>query len=134
MEIRNQINANSMAIGSLAALQADAEKAKNYLPQISGYLITEDQLINFSRDINSIGQQNSMSINVSYGQQTPPTDTTPRSTAVTLTSVSKAKLENLINFLSLVENSYYFIRLNNLDINQDADQLNANLVGQVFSF
>ena len=134
ISVKAQIDINTMAIGSLAALQVDAEKAKNYSSQIAGYLISEDQLINFSRDMGAIGQQNSMNFNVSYGAQTPITNTTPRGTAVNLTSVSKAKMENFNNFLSLIENSYYFVKLNTLDINQDAGQLNVNLSGQVFSF
>jgi hypothetical protein len=134
VSLRNQINASSMAIGSLAVLQADAEKAKNYIPQISGYLISEDKLISFSKDMDSIGLQNSLSVNVVYGQQVKPTDITPRSTAITLSSISKATLGNFINFLSLIENSYYFVRINTIDINQDAGQMNANLTGQVFSF
>lgn len=134
VRVKGEVDMGSIAISSLAALQTDSEKAKNYASQMTGYLINENQLLNFSKDMNSIGQQNGMGFNVSYGQQVQLSGTNPRSTAITLTSVSRAKLENFSNFLKLIENSYYFVRLNAFDVNQEAGQLNVNLTGQVFSF
>lgn len=131
---KEQINTSSENIGSLAYLKIDSETAKKYLSQISTYLINKDQLLNFSNDIGLMSKQNNLNFLIAFGQEKPLAALTPRSTNISLSSQSQANIDNLVKFLGLVENSRYFVRLENMDVSQEGSQLKVTTSGKVFSF
>lgn len=131
---KNEINSHSEAIKSLAGLKTDAEEAKKYEQQIAAYLISKDQLINFSKDINQMAQQNKIGVNVSFREEIPPTESEPRRTSLSMSSEGESTFFNFAKFLGFLENSKYSIKFLGLDASQEGAALKFNINSQVFSF
>ncbi len=133
-ETKKNIFNNSRSVELLTLLQSDAATSKRYLPQMENFLISKDQLLNFSKDLNLMAQQNNLPLNLTFKGETPLTGDNPRQTSISINSESPSNMENLIKFLESVENSRYFVKFNSLDINQNNNRMRLNFDGQVFSF
>ncbi|MEK7149737.1 MAG: hypothetical protein AAB757_02080 [Patescibacteria group bacterium] len=132
---QTEINDKLSAIESLAYFQSVQEQADKYLSQMDDYLITKDQLlINFSEDINAIAGKNNIGFNIAFGQETEKTAIEPRKTNISLTAQTAASFKNFIGFLEDLENSLYFVKLENFDLTQAGGQTGITLNGQVYSF
>ncbi|MEK7496259.1 MAG: hypothetical protein AAB616_02230 [Patescibacteria group bacterium] len=141
-DITNQINKIEQLQGnlryyiemteSLALLRQDSEKAKHYLPELESVLPTRDQLVAFSGDLGIIARQSKVEISSSLGQESPGSEKNLGS--IDFTVAGQGEFDNLLNFLTLLKNSRYFIKIKTLDFGRQDGNFKASLTGQVFSF
>lgn len=124
---------NSNATKDIVYLQEDAKKAQEYMPALDNYLVMKDQLIDLSKDINSIAQPNKLSFTVNIGAETVPTGSQPRKTDVSLSAQTSGTLGNFVGFLKAIENSNYLINFTSADVVQSNNQLRINMGGKVFT-
>jgi hypothetical protein len=135
IEIKKEIKNSAASFSTLSVLSAQENKAKEYENQINYYYINKDQLfLGFFKDLSLIAGQNNITPQLTFGVETPSTDLVPRSMAISLSLSGKEALDSFKNFLTLLENSVYFVRFDSIDLNQSSNGFNANLSGQVFSF
>lgn len=117
---------------SLALLRRDSEKAKHYLPELESILPTRDQLVAFSGDLGIIAGQSKVEINSSLGQESPGSEKNLGS--IDFTVSGQGEFDNLLNFLTLLKNSRYSVKIKTLDFGRQEGNFKALLTGQVFSF
>ena len=129
-----EINAKNRSLEILTILQSDSQKAAAYSNQIDSLLITKDQLINSKRELNALAQENGMNLNLEFRDESPPTENELRKTNVVLNINSQTGgLMNFANFLKALENSKYFLKFTNADLNTEGARLSGTLNGQIFS-
>lgn len=133
-ELKDAIVLNSNSAGTAFVLQRGSDEAQKYLSEIQKYLIKKDQLLNLPKDISQIGRQNNLTTSLSFGEEIPISEKEARKTNFSLSLEGKAGIGDLVTFLQTMENSNYFIKLSNLDYNQDGQFLRAYMNGQTFSF
>lgn len=117
---------------SLALLRQDSEKAKHYLPELESILPMRDQLVAFPSDLGIIARQSKVEINSSLGQESPGNE--KNLGKIEFTVAGQGEFDNLLNFLTLLKNSRYFIKIKTLDFGRQEGNFKALLTGQVFSF
>lgn len=133
--MKQEIGQKAESFKLLSNLSAQESMAKEYSLQMDAYLIGKDGLfLNFSKDISLLAQQNGINSQLAFKEEIPPTDMEARKTSFALSLSGQANLDNFNNFLVLVENSRYFIRLEGIDFNQSGNNLSASLSGKAFSF
>lgn len=131
---KKEISSHTQLISFLAALKNDSEIAKNYYSQLDAYLVTKDQLINFSKDVGQMAQQNKIGSMVGFREEIPPTLNEPRKTNVSIGSDSESNFGNFSKFLEFLENSKYPIKFLSFDASQDGPGFKFNINAQIFSF
>ncbi len=124
---------NSRDISQLADMESKAEQAKQYNQLMSRYFITKDNLLTFPGDINSLAQRNNLSANVSFGEEAASPGSLRR-TNVNLSFSGNAQLKDLANFLSALEQSRYFVKIQRFDSIFQGASASGNFSGQIFSF
>lgn len=116
---------------SLASLKKDSEQIKNYSTFLENILPNRDRLVLFPRDINIIGNQNNLDINITLGQGSASADGGSWRTNFKITG--GGSFENFIKFVKLLETGQYLINLGSIDFGRDGDNFKALLNGEVFS-
>ena len=122
------------SVASLARLQSDAEKAKQYLPQIEQMRTTRDQLLGFSTAIGFLAHQAGFSGTPKFQEAANVSAGGLQKTKFSLSLEGHAGLADLGTFLGLVEKSSYFVRFESVNTSQDGDVLRAVMEGYVISF
>ncbi|MFA5098828.1 MAG: type 4a pilus biogenesis protein PilO [Candidatus Paceibacterota bacterium] len=116
---------------SLASLKKDSEQIKSYYTVIENILPKRDRLVLFPRDINTIGAQNNLDINITLGQGAVGGEGGYWDTKFKING--KGTIENFINFIKKLENGQYLIGLESIDFTREGDNFKALLSGDVFS-
>ncbi|MEK7162720.1 MAG: hypothetical protein AAB696_00275 [Patescibacteria group bacterium] len=117
---------------SIALLQRDAEKVKHYTPELESILPARDQLVAFPGDLNMIAKQNKLDISASLGQEG--LRSASELGKIDFIVSGQGEFDNFLNFLKLLKNSRYFIKIKALDIGRQGGDFKISLSGQVFSF
>lgn len=132
--LRADLNFRTRAIESITDLRSDYEKSKPYAGEIKNILPTQDQLVNFSRDMNLIANQNQVDLNLSLkggGQLKTEAPTLQKND---FGATAQGPLNNLINFLKAIKISRYFTTMNSLDLSGRGEGTFSIIInGQVFS-
>lgn len=128
------VRANEKSLATLAMLQGNAEKAKQYLPQIDRMLTTRDQLLSFSTDISFLAQQAGFAGSPKFKEETAPQTGDLRKTNFSLSLEGVKNVDGLGNFFRLVEQSKYYVRFDTIDVTREGGNLRATLNGYVISF
>lgn len=132
--LRADFNFRARAIESIAELRSDYEKSKPYAGEIKNILPTQDQLVNFSRDMNLIANQNKINLSLSLKGGGQLKTETPALQKNDFSATAQGTLNSLINFLRAVKTSRYFIQMNSLDISKQGENTFSILInGQVFA-
>ncbi len=132
--LKDTIVFNLNSAETMVVLQEGLDESKRYLPELQKYLIKKDQLLNLPKDISQSGRQNNLTSGLTFGEEISINGKEVRKTNFSLSLEGKAGMNDLINFLQTLENSNYFIKLSNIDYNQDGQSLRAFMSGQVSSF
>jgi hypothetical protein len=130
-QTRKDINFGLQAINSLAGLRQDYEQAKIYMPEVGGILPSKDQLLSFSKDMNTMAKLNQVSLNLNIGQENRPAAS--QLTQIDVSTAGQGTFNNLLSFLKTVENSRYFIKFGSLDFQQANYNASLNLSGKIIS-
>lgn len=130
-KLRKDINFGLQAADSLPVLRQDYEQTKIYLSEIGSILPNKNELLGFSKDLNTMAKQNQINLNLNIGQESPRNAKKP--VEIDLSVAGQGTFENLLSFLKTVENSRYFIKFNNFDFQQDGQKSSLNLSGKIIS-
>ncbi len=132
-DAKKELNIRSKTVESIALFRRKSEQVQPYLRELQNMLITKDDLINIPKDLKSIAQQNQVNLQITFGVDTPRTETEPGEINIAITT--EGSFDNLIKFLKDLENSRYFVKLNKVDLTaRGDDNFRAVLSGAVFYF
>ncbi|MFH1346842.1 MAG: hypothetical protein ABIH10_01175 [Spirochaetota bacterium] len=116
---------------SLASLKKDSELIGGYYAILENILPKRDRLVLFPRDINAIGNQNNLDINITLGQGT--ADGANKYWLTNFKTTGKGTLENFIKFIKMLENGQYLVNFESIDFRREDDNFKALLNGKIFS-
>lgn len=133
-QIRSELQAKGISLSDLAKLQADAEKAKKYEPQLDRLFTTKEQLLSFSTDMSFLAKQSGFSGSPQFKDETTPSSADLQKTNFSLALEGARNFSDLATFLSAVEKSKYFVRFVTLDVSHEGDVFRATTNGYVLSF
>ncbi len=132
-EIKKKIDFRSNIIKSLSILRSDINTIQPYIFGLDNILLARDQLINFSRELSAMAAQNKITIASSFSGEDSKTAGELR--WIGLTATVEGGFNDLINFLKVIENSRYSIKLDNIDLNEKTGGgFKALFNGKVFYF
>ncbi|MBI3638630.1 hypothetical protein HY227_02710 [Candidatus Wolfebacteria bacterium] len=136
VSIRKEINFKNQSTSFLASLRGDSELVKTYSPAISSVIPSRDELLNFSKDLNSIANQNKVSLTVALGTENREAKEGGESGlgAVSFSMVAEGNFIDLMNFFKAVKTGKYMVKIGSVDlISLQKDVFRATMGGQVFS-
>lgn len=116
---------------SLASLKKDSEQIRGYYAILETIVPQRDRLVLFPRDLNAMGKQYDLDINVTLGQ-----GAGVEATKLWLTNfkiTGRGNFERLMNFIKTLGSGQYLIGLKSLDFTREGDNFKTLLDGQVFS-
>jgi len=116
---------------SLASLKKDSEKMSGYYAILENILPKRDNLVLFPRDINAIGKQNNLDVNITLGQGAADGEKGFWQTNFKITG--SGTLENFLKFIKTLESGQYLVNLESIDFGKEGDNFKALLNGKVFS-
>jgi len=128
---RSELFFRTQTIDVLATLKSDYEKVRPHLSFLENILPSKDQLITFSKDMETMARQNKVDLGFSFGPETPATDGDPGYLSFTITVAGT--FNDLLAFVKDVGKSRYFTNFVSIDINRRDSVYTGNLSGRVFS-
>lgn len=130
LEERKEILSRSTIAESLALLKSDAEKASPYTSILENTLPTKDQLIVFSRELDSLAKGRRLSFGFNFGKETASTVSEPGFND--FKAVISGPYAELVNFLKDIKKSRYLVKFTNVDIVENGKDFEMSVVGSVF--
>lgn len=128
---RSEMVFRTQTIDALASLKSDFAKAKPYFSFLENILPQKDQLITFSKDLETLARQNKIDLGFSFGSEAPSSETEPGSLSFTLTAAGT--FSDLLGFFKDINKSRYFVNFISIDLNKRDTVYTGNLSGRVFS-
>jgi hypothetical protein len=131
--LEKEISFRNKALKSIAVLKRDYQEAQPYFESVNNFLPTKDQLINFSRDLNSLANQQKVNLTFNLNDES----ATPLGSSNFLVGNNfeltvNGSTENTLSFLRLLIQGRYFFYINSLVISYSRENLmNASLKGQI---
>lgn len=129
-EIKQEIILRSKIINSLSIMRGDINLIQPYISGIDNFLFTKDQLINFSKELDSMAAQEKINIASNFSEGSGAGELK----WIGLTSAAEGNFNNLVNFLKLIENSRYSVKLDNIDLSEKDNIFKTIFNGKVFYF
>lgn len=131
--LRDGIDFWTQSTESLALLREDRARAQNYSAELQNRLPSRDELLNFSRDLNIIANQNKVGFNSSLGNEE--RGANDKLGRVSFNLTAEGALDNILNLAKGIKNSRYFVNTTNFDlVAKPGDGFRLSMNGQVFSF
>lgn len=131
--LKNVLSGNAFSREEFLILEKDSEQARKYLEELNPYLVEKDQLLIFPKDIAQMGRQNNFETTASFGGEIAEQGEFIR-TNISMSLVGKGEIETLVNFLKTLENSRYFVKINDAEYSKSGETATAHFSGQIFSF
>ncbi|KKQ23053.1 hypothetical protein A2999_01870 [Candidatus Wolfebacteria bacterium RIFCSPLOWO2_01_FULL_38_11] len=130
-ELRNELEINSQMSESFSLLYADINNVNPYLEKIDSALPSKDRLIKFSNDMKLLAASSSINYFSEFSG-----DGVDNSGLkwIGLKMSLEGDYDNIINFLRLLENSQYSVKLNVLDFVGKDNKFKLIMDGKVFYF
>jgi len=130
---RQEVNSRVALNESLALLNRDYEQAKKYLPELENAFPTRDELVNLSRDLGIIANQNKVNLSTSLGSET--REPNSKLSRVSVSLNAQGTLDNIVKFLNGLKTSRYFVKIDGFDLTRQANEnFKISLTGVVLSF
>jgi hypothetical protein len=133
-QLRAELQPKESSLGELAKMQSDAEKARQYAPQLDQLFTTKYQLLLFSADIGFLAKQAGFEGIPRFKEEVAAPATDLQKTNFSLLLEGPKNFDDLTNFFRMVEKSKYFVRFNGLNISQEGALLRVGADGYVISF
>lgn len=131
IEVQRQALATRFqAIDSLISLRAGSARAADLLPRLQNAIPSKDQLIGFSRFLESIAKTNKLNFNFSFQDEIAATENTPSTNNFVMTV--SGTYENFLGFLKEAEASQYFIGFNSFEVVAKGSVFETVIKGRVF--
>jgi hypothetical protein len=130
-DIKSKRNFVSQSAQNLALLVKDAPIAQQYAKKISSLVPTHDYLISsFSSDISNFAKRNNVSLSFVFGNETPSSGSSLG--FISFSATMDGSWESIVNFLNDLENRYYSIKINSMDVNKVSDnQIRVSTSGHI---
>lgn len=131
-DFQRTIASRANAVGTLASLRADAERARIYSSVLENILPTKDQLISFPKEFELIASKQHIRLAASFGNERAGTDAEPG--AIAFTFKAQGTFPNILAFLSAAESSRYILQWNTFEfLRGKNDDYTAVISGLVFA-
>lgn len=105
---------------------------KDYVQQVSSLVPSKDSLVTFSKDINAIAQKKGVSLTFNFGTESGAA-TSGTLGSISFSATADGSANNLLAFLQDVENKYYSLKINVLEMSKQSDIISRlSIGGQVF--
>lgn len=128
-DLKESLNARSQLVKNLSILRSDYNQIQSVIGDVKNLLISKDQLINFSSDLNALASQTKTSSHFSFVGENSKID---ELSWVGLNMTIGGGFDNLIQFFKLFENEKYFAQFDNLDMTGEPDNFNITMNGRIF--
>ncbi len=128
---RQDLEVRLQSFNSLISLRAGADRAGRLLPQLQNSLPSKDQLISFSKYLETQAKQNNLTFLFSFDSETPSTDSVPGINGFSMTL--NGAYADYVRFLKSVEGGKYFINFGSMDISEKGNRFEILIKGKVFS-
>ena len=128
---RQDLETRLQSLNSLISLRAGAEKARRFSAQIQNSLPPKDQLIGFSKYLDTQAKKNNLTSIFSFESEVPATDSIPGINSFSLTLAGS--YIDYVKFLKSLEGSDYFVNFGSMDISEKGNKFEILLKGRVFS-
>lgn len=128
---RRELSVRLQSLESLASLRANSERANKIFDAIQGMLPLKDQLIGFSKNLESLAKSNQLGFGFKFESEIPSTETQPGINSFILTT--SGSYSNFTRFLKGVEEGKYFVGFNSFDILKKDKDFQMLIKGKVFS-
>lgn len=136
VEIINDIKSKrafvSESAENLSSLIKDWAIVKNYSQRVSLLVPSKDDLVTLSKDMNAIARQDNVSLSFSFGAESNPTGAGTFG-SIAFSATADGSMDQILSFLKDVENKYYALKVNILELNHpSAELVRVSLNGQIF--
>ena len=129
--LREQLAQRAAALQSLSVLKADYNsKAKNYLSVLYNIVPQKDQLINLSKELQSLTSQSKLNYGFSFIEEAAPTDRNLGWIKFRLNL--SGGFEELLESVKALQGFHYLTALDNLSLNRQGANSQMVVNGRVF--
>jgi len=117
MKIKNDKNKIAQSSENLALLIKDETEARPYLDKVKNLVPQKGDLVNLKRDMNDLARQNNTSLSFNFGSESAGELNTGLG-AVNFNAQADGTIDNLLGFIRELEDKYFALKINSLDINR----------------
>lgn len=128
---RQNLSSRLQALDSLISLRTGAVRAKDLLPKLQGSLPSKDQLIGFSKFLETIAKANNLNFNFSFLDEIVSTENTPSTNNFAMTL--SGSYADFLRFLKTAEDSQYFMGFNSFEVVAKGPVFEVVIKGKVFA-
>ena len=128
---QQDLEARLQSFNSLISLRAGADRAARLLPQLQNYLPSRDQLISFSKYLESQAKQNNLTSAFVFEAETPAVNSVPGINSFSL--ILKGTYVDYVRFLKSLDAGKYYINFGSMDISEKENRFEILIKGKVFS-
>ena len=128
---RQSLSGRLQTLSSLVSLRSGSERAKDLLPKLQNSLPSKDQLIGFSKFLESIARTNQLSFNFSFLDEITSAENTPSANNFSMTL--SGSYADFLRFLKAIEASQYYMGFNSFEVVSKGKGYEAVIRGKVFS-
>jgi len=134
ISLRGDMRSRLIAINSLSVIRDEYEALKPYLPQVDRLLPSQDELLNFPKNVSDIARTHRVEASVNFRGGAPAAATSTLSLRpIDFSLVAQGPLEGLFATLNDLEKSVYLIKFTSADLMRQEPHFRLTLSGQVFS-
>ncbi|GEM_PF-3005778 len=119
------------SLNSLISLRAGADRASRLLPQLQNSLPLKDQLIGFSKYIETQAKKNNLTSSFTFESEEEARETVPGINSFSLTLAGS--YNDYVRFLKSLEDSSYFVNFGSMDVSEKENRFEILIKGKVFS-
>ncbi len=129
--VRQELVERSASLQSLAVLRSEySSKGEPYLNVLHNIIPLKDELIDLSKDFQSLAAKERIDYGFTFIGETPATSNSLGSVRFNLSL--GGSLDKLISFIENLQNFRYLVNLENISINKGELQMGMNVKGSVF--
>jgi len=129
-EARNQTVGRLQIAEAVATLKKEGEEAEEQLAYLESRLPIQEQLIEFTNDVNNLAKKRELDMGFVFGQEVAGEETKPSYLSFTITA--RGTLANWLNFLKDLEGNRHFISFDSINLAGDEKSVQSLIKGKVF--
>lgn len=127
---RSELTYRNLAISSLASLKKDATEAERYFGILENVLPQHDQLIDFSKELNSAARSRNLGFSFAFKSEREAQE--DRAGAASFAMSLQGKTDQVLDFIRFIERSRFLVKLTSFDFSRFEDGFRAAINGEVF--
>ena len=131
LDLKRELALKESAIGSLAALKADAARAEKIRPRLDALVPPKDSFINFPSEIASLAKNNKVTARASLVGEAAANDTAPAGFLFEI--ITASDYSSFVTFLRALEQRPSLIRFTSADVvRNERNAFDGMIRGQLF--